>query len=113
MSADTWLFGGRYRVDAPIGSGGMGDVWSGYDEQLDRRVAIKLMRAVAMPAYQPGTAEAEMIAAAAELDRERFLREIRTTARLELPGIPAVYDFGVDDASGRIYLVMQLVFGQT
>src|SRR5439155_1878780 len=44
---------------------------------------------------------------------DRFLREIRTMARLELPGVPAVYDFGVEEPTGRIYLIMQLVYGQT
>ena len=113
MADDELVFGGRYRVDGPIGSGGMGTVWSGYDQQLDRRVAIKLMHAAATPALRPGSPEALALAEAAATDRERFLREVRTTARLELPGIPAVYDFGVDPATDRLYLVMQLLRGQT
>jgi hypothetical protein len=111
--ADEWVFAGRYRVDAPIGSGGMGAVWSGYDTQLDRRVAIKLMHQPGTDGYRLSTAEARVLADAAALDRERFLREIRTMARLELPGIPAVYDFGVEEPSERIFLVMQLLYGQT
>lgn len=111
--AEEWVFADRYRVDAPIGSGGMGAVWSGYDRRLDRRVAIKLMRATAAPAAGSGNPESAALAEAADADRERFLREIRTTARLELPGIPAVYDFGIEGSTGRIYLVMQLVYGQT
>lgn len=107
---DDWILAGRYRVDGPIGSGGMGAVWRGYDTQLDRRVAIKFMHQPSM-AFQPGTHEAAALAEAAATDRERFLREIRTTARLEHPGIPAVYDFGV--ANGRLFLVMQLLYGQT
>jgi serine/threonine protein kinase len=110
---DEWVFAGRYRVDAPIGSGGMGAVWSGYDRQLDRRVAIKLMHQSVVPAVRTGSPEANALADALVADRERFLREIRTTARLELPGIPAVYDFGIEDSTGRIYLVMQLLGGQT
>jgi serine/threonine protein kinase len=113
IPAEEWVFADRYRVDAPIGSGGMGAVWSGYDLHLDRRVAIKLMRSAPVPATGLDNAEGEVLAAAAALDQERFLREIRTTARLELPGIPAVYDFGVEESTGRIYLVMQLVYGQT
>jgi len=112
IPADDWLFANRYRVDAPIGSGGMGAVWSGYDKQLDRRVAIKMMHQVGPPSPRAG-AEADALAEAAALDRERFLREIRTMARLELPGVPAVYDFGVEEPTGRIYLIMQLVYGQT
>ncbi|GAA2395401.1 hypothetical protein Cme02nite_55610 [Catellatospora methionotrophica] len=110
---DEWLLAGRYRVDAPIGSGGMGEVWRGYDQQLDRRIAIKLMhRPTPMP-LPSGSPEAAALIEAAVLDRERFLREIRTTARLDHSGIPTVYDFGVEEASGRIYLVMQLLYGQT
>ncbi|RQX00061.1 serine/threonine-protein kinase [Micromonospora inaquosa] len=110
---EEWVFADRYRVDAPIGSGGMGAVWSGYDRHLDRRVAIKLMRNTPGPAVTFGSAESAAFNEAVAADRERFLREIRTTARLELPGIPAVYDFGVEESTGRIYLVMQLVYGQT
>jgi serine/threonine protein kinase len=110
---DEWVFAGRYRVDAPIGSGGMGAVWSGYDQQLDRRVAIKLMHPVTAPAVRAGSAEAGALAEETALGRERFLREIRTTARLELPGIPAVYDFGVEESTGRVFLVMQLLYGQS
>jgi serine/threonine protein kinase len=113
MPPDEWVFADRYRVDAPIGSGGMGAVWSGYDRQLERRVAIKLMRQPPTPSFRLNTAEGEALADAAAVDRERFLREIRTTARLELPGIPAVYDFGIEETTGRIYLVMQLLYGQT
>ncbi|RKF25536.1 serine/threonine-protein kinase [Micromonospora globbae] len=111
--AEEWVFADRYRVDALIGSGGMGAVWSGYDRHLDRRVAIKLMRSTSGPVASFGSAESAAFAEAAAADRERFLREIRTTAKLELPGIPAVYDFGVEESTGRIYLVMQLVYGQT
>lgn len=110
---DEWLLAGRYRVDAPIGSGGMGEVWRGYDQQLDRRIAIKLMHRPAPMPLPPGSPEAAALIEAAALDRERFLREIRTTARLDHPGIPTVYDFGVEEHTGRIYLVMQLLYGQT
>ncbi len=115
MSED-WVLAGRYRVDAPIGSGGMGEVWRGYDVQLDRRVAIKLMHR--SPLGSAGrtalsATEADALDEAAGLSRERFLREIRTTARLDHPGIPAVHDFGVEASTGRIYLVMQLLYGQT
>ena len=51
-----------------------------------------------------------------ERDRRRFLREIRTTAQLEHPGTPAVYDTGVEtrpDGSSQLWLVMQLLRGST
>jgi hypothetical protein len=66
---DEWVFADRYRVDSPIGSGGMGAVWSGYDRQLDRRVAIKLMRQSAADGFRPGAAERDALAEAAALDR--------------------------------------------
>ena len=105
------VLAGRYQVDAPIAVGGMGAVYRGYDRQLDRRVAIKLMlQDVAR--RRPGV-EADSLARDAVDGRERFLRETRTTAGLELPGVPAVYDVGVDELTGQIFLVMQLLGGQT
>ena len=38
------MIAGRYRLDHPIGQGGMGEVWAGYDVRLDRRIAVKLMK---------------------------------------------------------------------
>jgi len=87
----------RYELTYPIGSGGMGRVWAGYDERLDRPVAVKFLK--------PGLAS--------DADRnlvvERFKREAKVTARLDHPGVPAVHDAGVigDD----LYIVMQLVPG--
>ena len=68
-----------------------------------------------MPAG-PDSPEALEILDALDRDRKRFLREIRTTARLELPGVPAVYDTGVEtvaDGGPRLWLVMQLLRGST
>jgi serine/threonine protein kinase len=85
--------GGRYRVDGSLGRGGMSEVFHGYDERLDRRVAIKVLRPPSAPALAgPDSPEALEILDALDRDRKRFLREIRTAARLELPGVPAVYD---------------------
>ena len=77
----------------------MSEVFHGYDERLDRRVAIKMLRPT--PAYvpaEPDSPEAAEILDAQRRDRKRFLREIRTTAQLEHPGTPAVYDTGVEIA---------------
>lgn len=88
----------RYELTSPIGRGGMGEVWAAYDKRLDRRVAVKLLRADALPAGtdKPGLAK-------------RFVRESRMTARVEHPGVPAVFDAGAED--DRLYLVMQLIPG--
>jgi serine/threonine protein kinase len=116
--ASKWLLAGRYRIDGSLGRGGMSEVFHGYDERLDRRVAIKMLRPPApgsVPAA-PDSPEAAEILDALERDRKRFLREIRTTAQLEHPGTPAVYDTGVDtaaDGSTVVWLVMQLLRGST
>ncbi|MEU0559367.1 protein kinase [Dactylosporangium sp. NPDC006015] len=96
MQARTRI-GDRYEVTYPVGRGGMGEVWAGYDEKLDRPVAIKFLR-------RPGLAEG-----ARDTAVERFIREARATARLDHPGVPTVHDVGFHDDS--IYIVMQLVPG--
>jgi len=109
------LLGGRYRVDALLGRGGMSEVHHGYDERLDRRVAIKMLRQPTGDAGGEGPEVLELLDAQRR-DRARFLREIRTAARLEHPGTPAVYDTGIDeqpDGTSRIWLVMQLLRGST
>lgn len=86
----------RYELDhVPLARGGMGEVWTGYDTTLEREVAVKFVRL-------PGTDEDR------ELTR-RFIRETRITARLQHPGVPAVYDVGSHE--GRPYLVMQRIRG--
>ena len=112
------LLAGRYRVDGLLGRGGMSEVYFGYDERLDRRVAIKVLRQPSGPVagVAPDSPEAAEILEAPDRDRRRFLREIRVTARLEHPGTPAVYDTGVEtgpDGTSRVWLIMQLLRGST
>ncbi len=110
---EPWVLGGRYRVGGLIGSHGQGAVYRGHDERLDRAVAIKLLHRP-QPVGRFAT-ETEAKEAAEDADRatERFLREIRTTARLGLPGIPAIFDSDIDAASDRLFLVMELLDGTT
>ena len=91
------LIGGRYRLLAPLGEGGMATLWRAVDEQLDREVAVKLLR----PQY--GT-DAGFAA--------RFRQEARSAGSLSHPNIVPVYDYGTDAESGGQYIVMQLVEGQ-
>ena len=63
---------GRYALEALLGSGGMGEVWRGVDEQLDRPVAVKVLR--------EGLADPELAG--------RFRREARLAARLSTRGSP-------------------------
>ncbi len=87
--------GERYRLVEQIAVGGMGEVWRGIDEMLDRDVAVKVLRAE--------------LAADHPL-RRRFRAEARTSAMLAHGGIAAVYDFG--EAGDLAYLVMELVPGE-
>lgn len=99
----------RYRLRNPIGAGGMGEVWEAYDERLDRRVAVKMMLADSpvSPGLQNAAFEETL-----QTRRARFLREVRITAGIEHLGIPAVYDTGTDEATGRLFVVMQLLQGR-
>ena len=89
------VIGERYRLVSPIATGGMGTVWEGWDERLQRRVAIKQLHPP-----QPGRDPAQM-----RVDAERVLREARNAARLHHPHAVPVYD--VVEQDGRPCLVMQ------
>ncbi|MBT2398407.1 serine/threonine-protein kinase [Streptomyces sp. ISL-100] len=92
------IIAGRYELSTVIGQGGMGQVWTAYDQRLDRRVAVKLLRPDRMAA-----------ATAADEMRRRFVRECRVTAQVDHPGLVTVHDAGSDDDD--LYLVMQYVKG--
>jgi serine/threonine protein kinase/Tol biopolymer transport system component len=87
---------GPYEVVAPIGAGGMGEVFKGRDTRLDRSVAIKVL-----PAAFADDAQLKL----------RFEREARTISQLTHPNICTLYDVGSE--SGVEYLVMELLDGET
>ncbi|MGN8244372.1 serine/threonine-protein kinase [Cellulomonas soli] len=87
--------GGRYRLVRPIAVGGMGEVWSAYDEALARDVAVKVLKEEF--AGDPGFLE-------------RFRTEARNSASLSHPNIAQLFDYGEVEGSG--YLVMELVVGE-
>jgi serine/threonine protein kinase len=87
----------QYQITRFIGRGGMGAVYEGYQESLERRVAVKVCSVV-------GNSDAEVIF------KERFRLEGRAMARLLHPSIVAVYDSGQTN-SGLSYLVMEYVDG--
>ncbi|MFK4084755.1 serine/threonine-protein kinase [Kribbella sp. NPDC020789] len=87
------VVGGRYRIVAAIGRGGMGDVYRAVDEVLQREVALKLVRPV------PSTLMA----------MERFRREARAIAQIRDEHVVAAYDFG--DEGECSYLAMELSTG--
>lgn len=104
MSQQPRRIAGRYEV-RPLDGGGMGTIWQGYDTVLDRLVAIKQIRTD----NHPSAALRKELA-------DRFRREARVTAKIEHPGVPAVYDAAIDqdtDDVEQLYLIMQLVRGVT
>ncbi|MFL6260589.1 MAG: protein kinase domain-containing protein [Thermoanaerobaculia bacterium] len=87
---------GRYVVLDRIGAGGMGVVYAAYDPELDRRVAVKLLRPDRF---------------SSEAGRLRLLREAQALARLTHPNVVAVYDAGT--FGERVFVAMELVEGET
>ncbi len=110
MAAVGTLIGGRYRLDAVIGRGGMSTVYKAFDTVLERPVAIKLMhREIATDSDQ----------------LERFRREARAVAQLNHPNVVSVIDAGEEPvaeedlvpgagtAGGTPYIVLEYVDGET
>src|SRR5262245_40599141 len=87
---------GPYEILAPIGAGGMGEVYKARDTRLDRTVAVKILP--------------EALAGDPQF-RERFDREARTISQLDHPHICALYDVG--EERGTAFLVMQYLEGVT
>src|SRR6188474_132647 len=87
---------GRYRINAELGAGGMSTVYLGFDETLERPVAVKVLHS--------------------EISRdpsalERFRREARTVAQLSHPNVVMVIDAGEDD--GHAFIVFEHIKGET
>ena len=83
MTGET--IAGRYRLLEPLGRGAMSAVWLAHDDELERRVAVKML--------------------APSADRARFEREARAVAALSHPNICALYDYG--EADGRPFMVLE------
>src|SRR5262250_2540965 len=94
VSSGTRL--GPYEILAPLGAGGMGEVYRAHDTRLGREVAIKIL-----PQYL-----------AQDLSRaQRFEHEARVLGALNHPSLLAIYDVGAED--GIHYLVSELLEGTT
>ncbi|MCI0567638.1 MAG: serine/threonine-protein kinase, partial [Acidobacteria bacterium] len=87
---------GPYEILAPLGAGGMGEVYRARDTRLDREVAVKVL-----PAHLSQDADA----------RARFEREAKAVAALSHPNILAIHDFGLE--GGTAYAVTELLEGET
>ena len=91
------LAGHRYLVGRVIGRGGMGIVFEGWDAQLQRSVAIKIM---------------DRVQQSRDVGLRWFFREARLASQLQHPGIVAIHEFDLT-ASGQAFIVMQLLTGET
>ena len=91
---------GKYRLLAPIGAGGMGEVWKASHDMLARQAAIKLVRPMTR-----ATSSRQM-----DLWVKRFRREANVIAGLQSPHTIYLYDFGVS-RDGQFYYVMELLDG--
>jgi len=96
MHLSTGIRLGPYEILAPLGAGGMGEVYRARDTRLDREVAVKVL---------PASAREDRPA------RERFRREALALSRLNHPNIEMVLDFGEQD--GVDYMVLEFVPGET
>jgi len=94
LAAGTQL--GRYEIAAPLGAGGMGEVYRAMDSRLDRQVAIKVLP----PQFVQDQARLA-----------RFEREAKVVAALSHPNILGIHDFGTEQ--GQTFAVMELLEGET
>ena len=94
LSPGTQL--GPYQIVAPIGAGGMGEVYRAKDTRLDREVAVKVL--------------SEQLAKDSDALR-RFEREAKAVAALSHPNVLVIYDVGHE--SGRSFIVTELLQGET
>src|SRR5579859_1731856 len=95
LSIEVGTQRGPYRVLAPLGAGGMGEVYRARDTKLDRDIALKIL--------PPDVASAETL--------RRFEKEARAASSLNHPNIVAIYDVGRHESIA--YIAMELVEGQT
>lgn len=86
---------GRYRILDEIGAGGMGQVFSAYDEELDRKVAIKVVHGASTSAQAKG----------------RLRREAQALGKLAHPNVVTVHEIG--EHNGQVFIAMEFVRGET
>ena len=87
---------GRYHLIQLVGRGGMGEVYAAHDPELDRKIAIKIMRADTLPN---------------DVEAQRMMREAQSIAKLSHPNLVTVYDVGTE--GHRVFVAMELIEGDT
>ena len=90
------IFAGRYRLERKLGSGGMADVWLAEDQELGRKVAIKML-------HERYANDTQFV--------ERFRREATHAASLSHPNVVSIFDRG--ETEGSYFIVMEYVEGRT
>lgn len=99
MTTNDWRQGaivaGRYRLERKLGSGGMADVWLAEDQELGRKVAVKIL-------HERYANDAQFV--------ERFRREATHAASLSHPNVVSIFDRGTVD--GSYYIVMEYIEGR-
>src|SRR5512137_1937962 len=96
MMTDSPLLNQRYRLEQTIGTGGMAMIYRAQDLTLERTVAVKVLRA-------DFTSD--------EAFRVRFHEEAKAAANLTHPNIVTVHDFGLDEGTHSLFIVMEYVPG--
>ena len=90
------IFASRYRLERKLGSGGMADVWLAEDQELGRKVAVKIL-------HERYASDTQFV--------ERFRREATHAAGLSHPNVVSIYDRG--ETGGSYFIVMEYVEGRT
>ena len=91
---------GNYRITRKIGQGGMAQVWAARHERTGGRAAVKIL----LP---------EMLKRSEDGMRHRLMNEAVAMAKIKHPGIAQVFDLDIDDQDGSVFIVMELLEGET
>ncbi len=102
LAPDANLIAGRYLLHEVIGEGGFARVYRATDRQIEREVALKLLRPELLP-HDPTERHTHLA---------RFEQEAKLAARLDHPHVVPIFDFGVDPERGAPFIVMALLRGR-